>query len=161
MEILNPTISLRPMNADEFINFIDYFVPEYAVDLAASYDISNTKALERAQRAVVEYFPEGVETKGHVLLCIVDADSSENLGFLWYQPKENDRSAFIYEFHILPAFQNKGLGKKSLAVLEKTLSKEGFKTIQLRVAPDNAGAKHVYDVSGFKVTGISMSKSIG
>ena len=48
-----------------------------------------------------------------------------------------------------------------MALLESDLRAGGFTQIKLRVAGDNDRARHVYEVSGFRVTGINMSKTIG
>ncbi len=153
-------INFRQMNAKDFKNFLAYFVPDYAADIAANQGRTEADALARAKQAVVEDFPDGVETVGQVLLCIIGEDVKETVGYLWYQPNEKTHTAFIYDFHILPEQQNKGLGKQALKLLESNLVAEGLEKIQLRVAADNPGAKHVYDVSGFNVTGINMSKNI-
>jgi ribosomal protein S18 acetylase RimI-like enzyme len=70
------------------------------------------------------------------------------------------RTVFIYDFYIFNSFQGEGLGKKSLRAFEESLQGKGFKEIRLRVAGDNARALHIYESSGFGVTGINMSKAI-
>ncbi|WP_162980874.1 GNAT family N-acetyltransferase, partial [Pseudomonas aeruginosa] len=54
----------------------------------------------------------------------------------------------------------KGLAKQALESLERELKLRGFQQIKLRVAGDNERAKHVYEGSGFCVTGINMSKPL-
>ncbi|HED4183252.1 TPA: GNAT family N-acetyltransferase [Enterobacter mori] len=66
----------------------------------------------------------------------------------------------LYDFHIFNSNQGLGLGKQSLRAFEEYLQEKGFKDIRLRVADDNARARHVYETSGFGVTGANMSKSI-
>ena len=70
------------------------------------------------------------------------------------------RVAFISDFHIFPAYQGRGLGKQALEVFENELKCKGFQQIKLRVADDNKRARHVYEVTGFRVTGINMSKPL-
>ena len=156
-------IRLRQMRDDEYPAYLDYFIPDYAADIASNYGLSESASIAQAQREVAADLPEGVKTSGQVMLCVVDqSDASESLlGYLWYKPDAETRSAFIYDFHILAAHQGKGLAKQALAVLESDLKAKGFERIGLRVAADNARARHVYDVTGFRVTGVNMSKSIG
>lgn len=153
-------IGFRPMNAEDFRDFLAYFIPDYAADIAANYGRTKADALARAKQQTAEDFPDGVETMGNVLLCILQSNTKKTVGYLWYRTFEKPRTAFIYDFHIFPDQQNKGLGKQALKLLETELATQGFEKIQLRVAADNPGAKHVYDVSGFRVTGINMSKNI-
>lgn len=91
-------------------------------------------------------------------MCIIA--QSAHVGYLWYKPDPAMRTAFIYDFHILTACQGMGLGKQSLAAFEAYLRIEDIKEIKLRVAGNNARAQHIYEASGFGVTGINMSKSI-
>ena len=71
------------------------------------------------------------------------------------------RSAFVADFCILEPHQGQGFGKQAMGLLESDLKAKGFTQIKLRVAGDNGRARHVYEVSGFHVTGINMSKVIG
>ncbi|WP_271894849.1 GNAT family N-acetyltransferase [Candidatus Phyllobacterium onerii] len=156
-------ISLRPMRADEYSAYLDYFIPDYAAEIAANYHLSPVESRLQALREIDEDLPQGVETSGQVLLCIIDSISVDDslVGYFWYRPDIPARSIHISDFHIFAAHQGKGYGKEALAALELGLSKTGFTQIKLRVAEDNKRAKHVYDVSGFRVTGVNMSKAIG
>ncbi len=64
------------------------------------------------------------------------------------------------DFSIFPAYQGQGFSKQALMALEQDLKRKGFAQIKLLVAPDNQRARHVYDVTGFRVTGIHMSKPL-
>ncbi|MGL5286196.1 MAG: GNAT family N-acetyltransferase [Aeromonas sp.] len=153
---------LRPMRADEFAAYLDYFIPDYAAEIAANYRLSESEAREQARREISVSLPDGVNSAGHVLLCLVDsATLSDNaLGYLWYKADAAMREAFIYDFYIRPDHQGKGLGKQALQLLEEALKARGFAQIKLRVAGDNERARHLYEVSGFQVTGINMSKPL-
>ncbi len=155
-------ISLRPMRADEYPAYLDYFIPDYAAEIIANYGLSPAGARLQAAREIDEDLPRGVETPGQELLCIIDGTSGDSIiGYLWYRPDVAARSIYISDFHIFAAHQGKGYGKEALAILESELARTGFTQIKLRVAENNKRAKHVYDVSGFRVTGVNMSKAIG
>jgi RimJ/RimL family protein N-acetyltransferase len=156
-------ISLRPMRADEYAAYLDYFIPDYATEITANYQLSPVESRLQALREIDEDLPQGVATPGQVLLCIIDSISGEDsiIGYLWYRPDIPARSIHISDFHIFAVHQGKGYGKEALAALELELSKTGITQIKLRVAEDNKRAKHLYDVSGFRVTGVNMSKAIG
>ncbi len=160
---IDQVIGFRPMREDDYPAYLDYFIADYATEIAANYGLSESAALARARGEVEAGLPQGANTAGQVLLCIVDgAGVAETLvGYLWYKPDTAMRSVFITDFHILAAHQGQGLGKQAMALIERELGDAGFTQIKLRVAGDNDRARHVYEVSGFRVTGINMSKAIG
>jgi ribosomal protein S18 acetylase RimI-like enzyme len=155
-------ISFRPMRDNEYPAYLDYFIADYATEIAANYGLSAPQALARAKQEIANDLPLGINTPGEVMLCIVNQTSkSESVaGYLWYRPDLAGRSVFIKDFHILGAHQGKGFGKQALHALEVELTRTGFEQIRLRVAEDNKRAKHVYEASGFRVTGVNMGKTI-
>lgn len=155
-------ISFRPMTKDEYPAYLEYFVNDYACEIKSNYRVSLRDSITRAKQEISEMLPEGVNTFGQVLMCIVaHSDKTDShVGYLWYKPDSTKRTVFIYDFHIFNSSQGLGLGKKSLGAFEAYLQEKGFKEIRLRVAGDNARARHVYETSGFGVTGVNMSKSI-
>ncbi len=155
-------IALRPMRTDEFPAYVSYFVPDYAAEIAANYDLPADAAEAQARREIEKDLPAGADTPEQVLLCIIDDERDDDpIGYCSYRPNTDARLVFIYDFHIRPEYQGKGYGKAALAQLEARLVAAGFEQIQLRVAADNARAQHVYRSGGFRVTGINMSKRIG
>ncbi len=59
--------------------------------------------------------------------------------------------AYLYSFRIRPEFQNKGIGTRIYAEIEKTLQQMDFKRITLNVARDNQGAIRLYNRLGFQI----------
>ncbi|PSH68690.1 GNAT family N-acetyltransferase [Phyllobacterium brassicacearum] len=155
-------ISSRPMRDSEYPGYLEYFLPDYAAEISTNYGLSSLEALVQAKREIAHDLPYGVDTPGEVVLCVVNrtSDTESVVGYLWYRPDLAARSAFIKDFHIFAQHQGKGLGKQALNALEAELSRAGFEQIKLRVAEDNKRAKHVYETTGFRVTGVNMSKTI-
>lgn len=153
---------LRPMRDDEYSAYLEYFIEDYAQEITSNYRLSLDDSLARAKQEVAEDLPEGVNTPGQVLLCLIvcSEQTEQHVGYLWYKPDTAMRTVFIYDFHILSHCQGQGLGKKALHAFEQELQKQNFEQIRLRVAGDNTRARHVYETSGFGVTGINMSKTI-
>lgn len=121
-------IVLRPMRNEEYPAYLDYFIPDYAAEISANYALP-AAALARAQREIAADLPDGVNTCGQVLCCLFDdSDGAEKrVGYLWYKPDEEMRSAFICDFYIYPALQGQGLGKQAMAAFEHAL-KSGAST---------------------------------
>lgn len=155
-------ILLRPMSEDEYPAYVAYFIPDYAAEIAANYGLGSADALARAKQEIAEGLPEGVNTPGQVLLSLfIRSDSAEKpVGYLWYKPDIQSHTAFIYDFHIFTSCQGKGLGKLALGALENELREKNITQIRLRVAGDNSRARHVYEATGFRVTGVNMSKNL-
>ena len=155
-------VSFRSMTEEEYPAYLEYFIPDYADEIGSNYGISKCDSLARARQEISELLAEGVNTHGQILLSIVaKVDLFErHVGYLWYKPDTAMRTVFIYDFHIFNLFQGEGLGKQALRAFEENLQYKGFKEIRLRVAGDNARALHIYESSGFGVTGINMSKAI-
>lgn len=151
-------MTLRSLHEDEYPAYLAYFIPDYADEIAANYRLPHSEAIARAKQETADLLPQGANTPGQVLLCLIHDD--RHVGYLWYKPDTAARAAFIYDFHILKAYQGQGLGKQALHALEQDLRQNGFEQIKLRVAGDNARARSLYETSGFGVTGINMSKTI-
>jgi ribosomal protein S18 acetylase RimI-like enzyme len=155
-------ISFRSMTEKEYPDFLAYFISDYATEIQTNYRLSRADSLERATHEITETLVEGVNTHGHELLCIFNQFdlTDKHIGYLWYKTDTLMKSVFIYDFHIFDACQGMGLGKQTLCAFEDQLRDKGFKEIRLRVAGDNARARHIYESCGFGVTGINMNKSI-
>ena len=153
-------ITFRPMREDEYGAYLDYFLADYAQEITANFRLSSDDALARAKREIADYLPEGVNTPGHKLLCVIAKEDNRHVGYLWYKPDTAMETVFIYDFHIFNACQGLGMGKQTLQAFEQAMRGEGFKQVNLRVAGDNERARHVYETVGFSVTGINMSKSL-
>ena len=155
-------IKFRPMHEDEYPGYLEYFIPDYAREIASNYRLSADDSLVRAKQEIAEDLPEGVNTPGQVLLCLITQldNTIMHVGYLWYKPDTAMRTVFIYDFHIFNSCQGQGLGKQALRVFEQEMRDKDFEQIRLRVAGDNERARHVYEAIGFGVTGINMSKTI-
>ncbi|MHC1548349.1 GNAT family N-acetyltransferase [Phyllobacterium sp. K27] len=155
-------LMLRPMRTDQYLDFLDYFITDYAIEIAANYDLEHSTAKDRAISEVERDLPQGIDTPGHTLTCIVDlGENTERVvGYLWYKVNVKMRELYICDFYIFPAEQGKGHGKEALRLLENEAGIIGLHQIKLRVAANNRRAKNLYDAFGFHVTGINMSKHI-
>lgn len=152
-------ISFRPVEQQEFAAFVDYFVTDYAMEIVANYRLSEGDALQQARREVESSFPEAENTPGQVLLCIMQAQ--QHIGYLWYKPDVEMKSAYINDFYLFPRFRGQGFGSEAMKRLEEKLEADGFTQLKLRVAAENQQARHVYEANGFAVTGINMNKLLG
>lgn len=156
-------IRLRNMTPEEFPDFVAYFVPEYASEISANYDLDIETALDQAKASVEDELGLGVDTPEQVLLCaIVDGDQSNSpVGYLWCTPNEKDRTVFVSDFYIFPRHRGRGYGLAALAALEELYAPSVFGEIRLRVATTNKVAERLYLKAGFRPTGTNLRKVIG
>ncbi|PDO84335.1 GNAT family N-acetyltransferase [Kosakonia sacchari] len=148
------------MSAAEFADFVAYFIPDYATEIAANYRLSQDEATEQARREIETSLPEAQKTPGHSLttITLVDNGMTRIVGSLWYRADFIDKSAFIYDFYLRPAFRGKGLGSQAMQSLESNLRAAGIRQIKLRVAAENEHARKVYEANGYQITGYNMNK---
>ncbi|MBA8903456.1 GNAT family N-acetyltransferase [Phyllobacterium sp. P30BS-XVII] len=157
-------IRFRPMLKTEFeAYYLGYFIPDYAAEISSNYGLSSDEAIAQAKREIAEDLPNGPETEGQTLVCILDVQDGDEqvVGYLWFRADPVSSSAFINDIYIFPHFQNKGYGKATLNALQDVLDEMGIQHLRLRVAADNERAKHVYESTGFRLTGFNMTKRIG
>lgn len=156
-------VMFRPMLSHEFLAFVEYFVADYANEIASNYRLSPADALLQARRETESSFPDGEKSAGQVVLCITQTRQGEeqHIGYLWYKPDAQLKSIYINDFYLFPKFRGLGLGSEAMKCLEGRLIQEGYKQIKLRVAADNRRARQVYESNGFGVTGINMNKILG
>lgn len=152
-------ITLRPMRADEFTAYRDYFIVDYANEIAANFGHTVEESRLIASKELAEDLPQTVDTPDHYLLCI-EQNESVTIGYLWYKLFDAGRTAFILDFVIAEEFRGQGYGKAALRALETELAEAGTKQINLRVAYTNEKAKRLYETIGFNITGFNMSKSL-
>jgi ribosomal protein S18 acetylase RimI-like enzyme len=155
-------IQLRKMKADEFPEYVAYFVPDYAAEISSNYDVDMETARATAECAVKDDLPQGVNTPNQVLLCaIIEADQTESLvGYLWCKPDFEEKTIFISDFYILPEHRGRGYGLSALIALDTIYLNTPYDEFRLRVAADNKTAERLYLRAGYLPTGINMRKAI-
>ena len=150
-------IILRPMKAAEFPDYRDYFVVDYANEIAANYGYTIEKSRTTALKELEDDLPQNISTPDHVLLCIEKSDKG-TIGYLWYKLFDEGATVFILDFVLFDNFRGLGYGQAALLTLEEHLSEAGVAQIKLRVAYDNKRAFNLYEKLGFTITGYNMVK---
>lgn len=150
-------ITLRPMTTAEFPQYRDYFIPDYATEIAANYGYSLEKSQAIAAQELMDDLPQDVSTPEHTLLCI-ERSGTETIGYLWYKRLDQGQTVFILDFVLFEKFRGLGYGQAALLALEEQLLETGLEQIKLRVAFDNKRALRLYEKLGFTITGYNMVK---
>lgn len=153
-------VKLIMMNEDDFEKYMENAVKEYAAEKVKAGTWCEHESLKLAQQSFNQLLAHGLETAGHYLFTIIDPDSNEKVGSLWFKENQNleGKEAFIYDFLIFKPYQGQGYGRQSLVELDKVVKKIGITKISLHVFAHNEVALKLYGKMGFFPTDINMSK---
>ena len=149
------------MKYEEFENYHEKLVRYYAIENVKSGRWEESSALEKARMEIDALLSEGLETKNHELLSIIETDNSQTIGYLWLHifPRM-EKKGFIYDFVIHKELRGKGYGKLSLEALEEHARELGVEQLSLHVFAHNTAAVSLYKKMGYEVTSMNMAKQI-
>lgn len=84
--------------------------------------------------------------RDHAQFVVVPAD--QPVGMIAVH-QESTETAYVYSLWLEPAARGRGLGRKLVAAALDWARRRGVRTATLRMAPDNAAARAVYEGLGF------------
>jgi hypothetical protein len=148
-------VSVRPMNEMEFASFQEESARVYVSQLTASGNLSLEEAERRARAEGLKILPDGMATKGAVLLSIFK--NAEQIGYLWFDVRErgNIKTAFSYAFEIYP--YGKGCGYSAMIKAREYLRAIGVQKVSLHAFSKNERVVELYKAVGFRVDSYNMS----
>lgn len=79
------------------------------------------------------------------------------VGLIIAEPREWNRSLWVWEFHVAETHRNKGIGKRLMDRAVESANDIQLRTIVCETQNTNANAIHVYRKLGFRVEGIDLS----
>ncbi|KAF1817018.1 acyl-CoA N-acyltransferase, partial [Eremomyces bilateralis CBS 781.70] len=90
-------------------------------------------------------------------------DSTDAIAFLSFLPVEEQSpqttapfiALYVYEVHVDPSCQSKGLGKRLMRVAEGIAARIGARKVMLTVFEENEGGRRFYDREGYAVDEVS------
>jgi len=150
-------ISLKPMNHEEFRQYISYAIEDYAKDKIASGNWSEDEAIDLSRESFERLLPNGEKTENNHLSSIFHDDIL--VGMIWISQKAPNEG-FIYDFVIFEQYQGQGYGKKAMKEAEIIAKQLGMNKIGLNVFGHNKIARGLYEKMGYEITNITMAKTI-
>ena len=152
-------IILRNMLAQDYAAYRNYFIQDYSQEIHQNYGHSMEVAIQLAEKALHDSFPDGLTHTTHTLMCIDVRNGKKmtHVGYLWHAINQSDKSTFIYDFYISPEHQSKGYGKKAIDEFTRQMQAVEIEDIKLRVAFHNKRAFKLYQDIGFLITGYTGS----
>lgn len=154
------TVNLVAMDENTFKEYYEKSLKEYACEHVKAGNWEEDKAIQNARNDFEQLLPDGLDTKGHVLLSIMYEGKA--IGSLWIniRIKNQEKQAFIYDIKIHEAERGKGLGKCAMEALDEYAKSLDVQQIRLHVFGHNHRAKSLYDKMGYEVTNYHMQKKL-
>lgn len=149
-------VRLEKMSKNDFSDFLNRTIPDYAHDCVQAGRWEKEDALEKSRNAFTELLPEGSDTPSHLLFSVKEGQHS--VGYLWVKVEE--KTAFIFQILIFPEFQRQGKGTEVLKQLSALLKAQGMIKLGLHVFKHNPGAIWLYEKLGFVETSRNMAKDL-
>ncbi|MET4561778.1 ribosomal protein S18 acetylase RimI-like enzyme [Lysinibacillus parviboronicapiens] len=153
-------ITLKPMNHEEFQQYISFAIEDYAKDKVAAGNWHIDEAIDLSRDSFTRLLPQDEKTDLNTLFSIFHNDML--VGMIWISQKSPTHldEGFIYDFIIYEQYQGQGYGKAAMKELEIIAKGMGMKKIGLHVFGHNKIARGLYEKMGYEITNITMSKSI-
>ncbi len=144
-------VHLRDMDTGEFSRFREFSIEEYARDLMARQHISGQEARRQARAEFDSELPLGLETQDQHLVMILDVQSGQSVGWLWYLYEETDgiRQVFLNDLLIEESERQKGYASAALTEMERNAIRDGCAECVLHVFHDHTDAIRLYQQCGY------------
>ena len=157
----NTSIALEIITDDDFKNYLNFQIQEYAKEKIKSGNWSEKDALDLSRKSFLNFLPDGRDTKGHTIMTIVDSNSHEKVGVLWVEWNNKEYNAtYIWDIVIYENFRRKGYGSAALKHLENICKEKASSAICLHVFGHNRSAIAMYNSLGYYPTNVIMKKDL-
>lgn len=155
-------IALSPMTDDEYQPYVRQSIQDYAAEHVRGGRWSAEDALEQSAREFDSLLTQGLHTPDHFLYMIVEEDTGQRVGVLWFalQSRAGQRTAWVYDIVIYEEFRRHGYATQAFRLLEERASEQGATSIALHVFGHNHSARALYEKLGYEPTNIQMVKHL-
>jgi ribosomal protein S18 acetylase RimI-like enzyme len=155
-------VHLVPMSSTSYEIYMENSMASYAEEKVRSGSWAAETALELSRQSRQKLLPGGFETPGHHFFSIMEEQSGQEVGCIWYGRMEEagQTIAFVYDFLIFEEHRRKGYGLQALQALDEEIRRRGLKRIALHVFGQNRSAQALYEKAGYKVVDFIMARSL-
>lgn len=151
---------LRKMNEEEFDQYIEEFIPDYAKDLSINFLLPMDLALKESRELIDSLLPDKQESDGQSVYNIYSMTEKTNIGVMWYNIHPDSKKVFVYHILVYEDFRKKGYATSVLQQLESDMKNKEITSLGLSVFGNNPGAYNLYKKLGYNTASISMGKTI-
>jgi len=155
-------VRLRAMTPDEFTEYLDWVVDDYAGELERNGRATGDAAVAASRASFHALLPAGVATERQTLMIAEDDDDGRRVGLLWFGPSTDDASmAWIYDITVDEDRRGEGWGRAIMRAFEGEARSRGYTRAGLNVYADNHVARRLYESIGYVETARQLHKSLG
>lgn len=157
-----PSIELQPMSEEAYQSYYQVSIADYAQQIAAAGNVSKQEALKASEDQFSQLLPQGLLTEGQHMMAIWDLERELVVGKVWVgeRPRGETRQAVIYDIRVDEDLRGRGYGTQTLKAVEELVRTLGLTEIWLHVFGHNVGARRLYERFGYKITNLTMRKSL-
>jgi len=147
------------MSNEEYAKYEGMAVNSLAEEEARAYGAELVVAQRRAALAFEHLVPNRELSVSRQTIYVLEVDGTD-VGVLWYEMRDANREAYIYDIVIWPPHRKKGLGRRALAQLEERLRPLGVRRLILNVFKHNQAALSLYSALGYEARSCLLMKTI-
>lgn len=153
---------LRPMTDAGYERFWRDSIAGYADDKVAAGQWLAETAPTQSAAEFAGLLPQGLATPNHHLFEIIDAEGGQAVGHLWFaiELRHGVRIAYVYDLAVHPEHQRRGHATRAFRAMEDKVRALNARRIDLHVFGHNPGAQDLYAALGYRVTSVTMAKSL-
>jgi GNAT superfamily N-acetyltransferase len=155
-------VRLEPMSEGELAELRRQTVADFiAGKCAAGYlDAAGARAL--AEQTFDGLLPDGLATAGQQLLAVLDAETGDRVGLLWFGLTDRGAGPLAYIFGglIREPYRRRGYARAALQALERAAAAAGARQLALQLFGGNAAARALFEQAGYRVSDVMLAKSL-
>jgi ribosomal protein S18 acetylase RimI-like enzyme len=153
-------VKLTPVTQEEFQEFLERDIREYAAEKARAGHWAEAEALEKSRLEHERLLPDGPKTRDHHLYTIRAEEDA--VGMIWLKASlDSPRpTGFIYDLFIAERFRRKGYASQAMLQLEEVARGLGLQQLGLHVFAHNQAAVSLYERLGYRVSSLNMAKDL-
>lgn len=154
------TVTLRPMSASRFEQFLETEVEGYAVAVMEATGASYESCRANAEAQTAQLLPDGLSSPNAWLFEVLN-DHDESIGALWLGVRrDREDVAYVYDIVIDEPWRGQGYGRATMLAAEDFARTLGKAEIGLNVFGSNHAARQLYESLGYAVTAVQMAKPL-
>ncbi|NQV15607.1 GNAT family N-acetyltransferase [bacterium] len=153
-------IHLEQMTNIAFEKFKQRTINSYARDLTDNSGLAYEEAFDKSKKQTEHLLKDGLNTKNHDFLSIVENDLNIIIGHIWFEHDVEPEEIFVYHIEVLEEYRNRGYGKSAFSLFEVYLKRKCISRVRLNVFEKNVIARSMYEKQGFQITNVQMQKNL-
>ena len=146
------SVMIRGRTEKEYEAFCRMSIAHHVAERMEECAMPQDDATIQAKIEFAGMLPDGLNTKNHYLMTIVEEGNKEVVGFIWTIHEYTDglKQSFVCDFVILDSKRRNGYAAATLSLTEKMALEAGCLESVLYVAENNYPAKAIYRKCGYQ-----------